>query len=190
MTRFDYIDKLRGFAILLVVIGHIYLPYTREASNHPVAQMIYSFHMPLFFFISGFLCEFTHKIEKNGCLNFVWRKAIALLVPYLFWLIAGDLIFKHGEISAWTDIPRLLCFFPNVHFWFMPVLFILMLLYALHHWMMGKRDSVRRRVAFVFVLCLLLVGFGGIFHLFHLMVYAIYAFSFSLEHFYLFAPGL
>ena len=39
MTRFDYIDKLRGFAILLVVIGHIYLPYTREASNHPVAQM-------------------------------------------------------------------------------------------------------------------------------------------------------
>lgn len=93
MTRFDYIDKLRGFAILLVVIGHIYLPYTREASNHPVAQMIYSFHMPLFFFISGFLCEFTHKIEKNGYLNFVWRKAIALLVPYLFWLIAGDLIF-------------------------------------------------------------------------------------------------
>ena len=188
MTRFDYIDKLRGFAILLVVIGHIYLPYTREASNHPVAQMIYSFHMPLFFFISGFLCEFTHKIEKNGYLNFVWRKAIALLVPYLFWLIAGDLIFKHGEISAWTDIPRLLCFFPNVHFWFMPVLFILMLLYALHHWMMGKRDSVRRRVAFVFVLCLLLVGFGGIFHLFHLMVYAIYAFSFFFGAFLSFRP--
>lgn len=35
MTRFDYIDKLRGFAKLLVVIGHIYLPYTKEGRHHP-----------------------------------------------------------------------------------------------------------------------------------------------------------
>lgn len=34
MIRFDYIDKLRGFAILLVVIGHIYLPYTKEGRHH------------------------------------------------------------------------------------------------------------------------------------------------------------
>lgn len=109
--------------------------------------------------------------------------------PVFVWLIAGDLIFKQGEIAAWTDIPRLLCFFPNVHFWFMPVLFILMLLYALHHWMIGKRDNVRRRVAFVFILCLLLVGFGGFFHLYHLMVYAIYAFSFFFGAFLSFRPG-
>lgn len=71
----------------------------------------------------------------------------------------------------------------------MPVLFILMLLYALHHWMMGKRDNVQRRVAFVFVLCLLLIGLGGIFHLYHLMVYAIYAFSFFFGAFLTFRRG-
>lgn len=49
--RLDYIDKLRGFAILLVVMGHLYLPYTTQGNSHPVAEMIYSFHMPLFFFI-------------------------------------------------------------------------------------------------------------------------------------------
>ena len=32
-TRYDYIDKLRGFTILLVVIGHIYLPYTKEGET-------------------------------------------------------------------------------------------------------------------------------------------------------------
>lgn len=51
--RLDYIDKLRGFAILLVVMGHLYLPYTTQGNSHPVAEMIYSFHMPLFFFISN-----------------------------------------------------------------------------------------------------------------------------------------
>ena len=39
--RLDYIDKLRGFAILLVVIGHLYLPYTVQGNSHPVAEMIY-----------------------------------------------------------------------------------------------------------------------------------------------------
>lgn len=35
MIRFDYVNKLRVFAILLVVIGHIYLPYTKEGRHHP-----------------------------------------------------------------------------------------------------------------------------------------------------------
>lgn len=56
-NRLEYIDKLRGFAIFLVVLGHIYLPYTDEGGRHPIAEMIYSFHMQLFFFISGYLCE-------------------------------------------------------------------------------------------------------------------------------------
>ena len=72
--RLDYIDKLRGFAIILVVLGHLYLPNTKEGNLHPMAEMIYSFHMPLFFFISGYLCEVTHKIDKIGYLNFLKKK--------------------------------------------------------------------------------------------------------------------
>ena len=47
--RLNYLDFVKGFAILLVVLGHIY-----DISN-PIKIWLYSFHMPLFFIISGIL---------------------------------------------------------------------------------------------------------------------------------------
>lgn len=92
--RLDYIDKLRGFAILLVVMGHLYLPYTAQGNSHPVAEMIYSFHMPLFFFISGYLCEITHKIGRVGYLNYTKPLAYSIgkfiyKIPYLRLIMYG-----------------------------------------------------------------------------------------------------
>ena len=49
IKRIDYLDYTKGFGILLVILGHIY-----DASN-PIKIWLYSFHMPLFFIISGFL---------------------------------------------------------------------------------------------------------------------------------------
>ena len=69
--RLLYIDSLKGFAILLMVMGHViawnfsdwsFLPQVNQEvpSNYLVAgvlwNFIYSFHMPLFFCISGFFC--------------------------------------------------------------------------------------------------------------------------------------
>ena len=45
--RLNYLDYAKGIGILLVVLGHIY--------NNSVKLWIYSFHMPLFFIISGYL---------------------------------------------------------------------------------------------------------------------------------------
>lgn len=49
--RLDYIDYTKGFGILLVILGHIY-----DTSN-PIKIWLYSFHMPLFFIISGFFAK-------------------------------------------------------------------------------------------------------------------------------------
>lgn len=51
--RETWIDVLRGYAILLVVLGH---------SSPPFMKLIYGFHMPLFFTISGYLW----RKRKNG----------------------------------------------------------------------------------------------------------------------------
>lgn len=51
------IDILRGFATILVVLGHIlqYSMMQNEAFyNDFLFKVIYSFHMPLFMCISGF----------------------------------------------------------------------------------------------------------------------------------------
>lgn len=51
--RVEYIDAMRGFAILTVVIGHLIQRNIDNGTSHPLFDLIYSFHMPFFFFICG-----------------------------------------------------------------------------------------------------------------------------------------
>jgi acyltransferase len=81
--RLHWVDSLKGFAIFLVVLGHIgYIP-------PDLAAYIYSFHMPLFFFISGYLLNFD-KYYKNTNL-FVSNKIKSIMLPYLFFVILSYL---------------------------------------------------------------------------------------------------
>lgn len=73
--RLNWIDALKGIGIMLVVLGHHSLPAALDT-------YIFSFHMPLFFFISGFLFDFG-KYSKSGA-NFVKGKFRSLLLPYSF----------------------------------------------------------------------------------------------------------
>ena len=69
--RIDYIDALKGFAIILVVLGHIADGYS-NSTNVPhdfwwsLFNVIYSFHMPLFIVISGFLYEKAYLSRKKS----------------------------------------------------------------------------------------------------------------------------
>lgn len=51
-SRIEYLDAMRGFCMLLVVYGHLGL----GLSVDPVRSVFATFYMPLFFFISGYLC--------------------------------------------------------------------------------------------------------------------------------------
>lgn len=83
MQRLDYIDRMKGLAILSVVLGHIYLPYTTEGAMHPIAKIIYSFHMSFFFFLSGFINQKTNAISTKGWMNYIYKKFNSLLIPAL-----------------------------------------------------------------------------------------------------------
>lgn len=48
--RYSFIDVARGINIILVVLGHC-----MYSADIPLNKMIMSFHMPLFFFLVGFL---------------------------------------------------------------------------------------------------------------------------------------
>ena len=73
--RIEWLDSLKGFAIFLVVVGHVILGYIRaetfteyQWSLQFVYDVIYSFHMPLFFLISGFLYNLK-RAPKNKSLQ-------------------------------------------------------------------------------------------------------------------------
>ncbi|HFC54058.1 MAG TPA: hypothetical protein ENJ43_06455, partial [Gammaproteobacteria bacterium] len=51
---FGWVMIAKGIGIVLVVIGHFHLPDSPEAW-HDIRRIIYLFHMPLFFILSGFL---------------------------------------------------------------------------------------------------------------------------------------
>ena len=87
-TRNNYLDYLRGIAILLVVVGHCiqfgsgsaYLKSGLYFAN-PLFKFIYSFHMPLF--ISGYLGWFS--ISKKTHKDFVIDKCKGILIPLIAW---------------------------------------------------------------------------------------------------------
>ena len=84
--RIQYIDACRGFAILLVVIGHTvqYLYCPRNYDTNIIFRMIYAFHMPLFFFLSGYVS----KVEIPSFEELAYistKRAFQLLFPFCIW---------------------------------------------------------------------------------------------------------
>lgn len=59
-------DTLKGFLILSVVFGHFFLyDATHEGLSEVMVNFFYSFHMPLFVFVSGFFTK-THGFMGGG----------------------------------------------------------------------------------------------------------------------------
>lgn len=121
MLDFKRIDLVKGIGILLVVAGHIF--------SGEVSQAIYIFHMPLFFFLSGYL----HKAGYGGK-EYLHKKIKHLLVPYLAYLVLcypvqlWMLILSHAwRTSLYVIAPILGGRFligPCAVFWFITCLFI------------------------------------------------------------------
>ncbi|WP_197491447.1 acyltransferase family protein [Methylomonas methanica] len=81
------IDKAKGFAIFLVVVGHIVAADT-PAGNEWYAVLkfyIYKFHMPFFMFISGVIMAYTFPVIKNGedYFKYIFRKLKRLVPGYV-----------------------------------------------------------------------------------------------------------
>lgn len=93
--RLGYVDVLRGIAIALVVLGHCAPPY--------LDTFIFTFHVPLFFFISGML--FSYRERQAPFFTFLKKRALRLLVPYfcfelLNFLISYALSFVYSGFSV------------------------------------------------------------------------------------------
>lgn len=137
------ISFLQAFGIVLVVIGHAFNGHEDTALH----EWIYSFHMPLFMFISGYLLKYSNErkqktlreiSEREQRTQFLRKKGIRLLVPYV--AISTLTIFPKYLLNAYAIHPveisfgtylRMLAYpFENViiPFWFLPTLFCIFVL--------------------------------------------------------------
>ncbi|MCP6134099.1 acyltransferase family protein, partial [Klebsiella pneumoniae] len=73
--RYAWVDNAKAIGIILVVMGHVNRGlhssgiYISERLFTLLDSIIYTFHMPLFFFLSGLF--FVSSIEKNGKKKFL-----------------------------------------------------------------------------------------------------------------------
>ena len=85
------IDVVKGIGILLVVYGHIIqrtvLPQGGDFFLNPVFKIIYTFHMPLFVGISGYLL--AGSLGRRRIPEVFYSRVRGLLVPYLAWGAVG-----------------------------------------------------------------------------------------------------
>ena len=100
LQRARHIDILRSIAIILVVIGHAGGIPGLERLEHRF--VIYSYHLALFFFVSGYLFR-DMKWQDYG--PFVWRKTQTLALPLIAWNIVYAAIVS--LISVFCDFSYL-----------------------------------------------------------------------------------
>jgi fucose 4-O-acetylase-like acetyltransferase len=138
-SRTAWVDVAKGLGIILVVVGHGIggLQASGAASPHGgmahAYNLIYTFHMPLFFFISGL---FVVRRINSGPASFATHSTTRLARSYLIWLpIQMMAISSAGNLANKALNPGLIDYVsilwtPGGHFWYIYALAILNLFSA------------------------------------------------------------
>ena len=119
--RERYIDAARGIGIALVVLGHVII--TEGYTSGSVTKFIYSFHMPLFFFLSGWCRALGGSASGRGGLAHLWKTVKKLFVPYFIWsFIYLCLAYIGGPVDWEERLQAVFTFRGIAPLWFLPAL--------------------------------------------------------------------
>lgn len=138
-ARNSWVDSAKGLGIILVVYGHVERGlssaglFKDAALFRLVDSIIYSFHMPLFFFLSGLF--FYSSLLKRGRTGLVLNKVDSILYPYVLWsLIQGSVeVGLSHYTNGNTTVSEVLslAWHPRAQFWFLYALFLVFALCSL-----------------------------------------------------------
>ncbi len=122
--RLTYFDMTKGLGIILVVLGHI------EYISEPLRAWISSFHMPLFFVVSGMLIHYKDELSKDFSVT-ILKKLKSIIVPYFFFSllyflidILNVLLHKIDLRTFWVNFIHSATFYGVSVLWFLPALFL------------------------------------------------------------------
>lgn len=110
--RIELLDRLKGVAGILTLFGHVIIMGNGEVFretdlyfNDKVFQLIYSFHMPLFMLISGFLFGRSVRLyDRKKTAEQIFDKAKKLIVPLLLFSVLDLILSISNWISAGIQI--------------------------------------------------------------------------------------
>jgi fucose 4-O-acetylase-like acetyltransferase len=134
-SRVAWIDVAKGIGIILVVYGHVsggLVDAGIQPADSPanaVSALIYTFHMPLFFFLSG---VWLPRASAKPFRQFARERVGTIVYPYVLWSslqFIANLAMARFTNGAPKPFGLLSIFYhPYAQFWFLYVLFIHLLL--------------------------------------------------------------
>lgn len=155
--RIHWIDIARGIGIIFVIYAHV-------LGSYDFRHLIYAFHMPLFFFLSGVVYNADKYISFVSFLNKNFKH---ILIPYFIfafltfplWLIRLEnynifsfQILKQFLSIFYANSNNGLMAFNNI-LWFLPALFVTKILF-------GFLNNLFKNLKLLFLILLLISIFG------------------------------
>lgn len=112
------IDILKGIAIVLVVLGHVIsgIYDTEHFSENILFKICYSFHMPLFVFISGWLNGLKPLEKIDGA--WIKNRTLRLMIPYGIWTLGKWFLYRESLGNPLKSL------FVEPLFWFIIFIYI------------------------------------------------------------------
>ena len=159
--RIQWIDYLKAFACLLVVLGHLIQSLQKANIDNNIeitsfiSWFIYLFHMPLFMCMSGFLyCKTKKDFTWENYKNFEFKKIINLIVPYItFYIIYFGLNFIFSKnVNSPKSLSDLAGIFnnPMAPYWFLYALLSIFIVIPLIEKVLKNNNILIFSVLFIF----------------------------------------
>lgn len=160
--RISWIDVARGIGIILVIYAH-------ELSADSYRYLLYAFHMPLFFFLSGIV---FHVKKDESFLTLVKKSTKSILFPYfLFAILSYGLWFIDVRLNV--TINELLRQFYGILYgnsnngflvfnnvlWFLPCLFVVKIVFGVF-----TKITTRKTNIALFLFIFSVIGFISSFY--------------------------
>lgn len=112
VERIHFVDRLKGFAMMSVVIAHISF-FTFKEDPSLVSLIASSFQMPVFMFLSGFVILSPPSLKKTvvkWCCFLCPFLFVGLLFRFVFFREVGELFFNNIKSGYWY-LYTLACFY-------------------------------------------------------------------------------
>lgn len=105
MARDGRLDSIKGFLIILVIMGHVITAVDNvNIINHGVMGLIYIFHMPLFVLISGYLTKHPSQQKPQD----MWRGVANIFITLVIFQVLKSVriyLFGGDFVHAITRFP-------------------------------------------------------------------------------------
>lgn len=165
-NRNQFVDIMRGIAMLLVVLGHTMTGCTVDSQKSFLFNIIWSLQMPLFILISGYVTKYSRPISNSkGLWKYVKRRTVAYMLPWAVWsfLVRGIIFGEDGFLNV-----KHLLWNMDSGYWFLATIWTISMIFGIASFVaerVSKENLLKKRIVLLvcyFVGMLLLVGIGTI----------------------------